>query len=202
MLSVSAGFANYSRLANAEKLFVWLLGMTLVTEITAFIFFINGRNNMPLYQIFGLVYYLVIVQYFSTSLKDFPTRFVFRGLQFIGVTAFVLNLLFLQPLNVFSSHFFMMMSVVIICLCLLSFYRLLSATISLNLAISRRFWIDVILIVFWSITFLNWGLYNVLHKLLEENFWWVRFMLLTINVVTYFALGFVLSRKHIESHDN
>ncbi len=193
-----AGMRNYRHLSVAEQRFVPLLGITVLVELIAFGMAISHTNNMALYQMFSLLSYFLIIRYFYYALDSFLSRTNFLILLLFGISAFTLNLLLLQPLEVFNSHFFMVMSVVIICLGLFTFFRLLTTKNGGRLSNSRRFWMNAILVMFWSITFLHWGLYNVLDQLLGLHLWLVHVFLVLINIATYTGFGIVLASKRLD----
>ena len=74
---------------------------------------------------------------------------------------------------------------------LFAFFRLLIKNDSLYLYRYPHFWFISILAFFWSITFLNWGLYDYINLKLRNTAWQVNFALPVIGIITYSSLGAV-----------
>jgi hypothetical protein len=90
-----------------------------------------------------------------------------------------------------NSNFLLFEGLVIMALSLYAFQLILTDD-TINIYRYGHFWIIVILIFFWSITYTSWALYSVLRvkKLFVMPF--VTHLLWTVNILTYAAIGFVL----------
>ena len=90
-----------------------------------------------------------------------------------------------------NSNFLLFEGLMIMTLALFSFQRILSND-SVDIFRYKHFWVIVVLIFFWSITYTAFALYSVLRvkKLFVMPF--VTYLLWAVNIITYAAIGFVL----------
>lgn len=109
----------------------------------------------------------------------------------IGIVLGVLNLLFLQSLNTLNYYFLFFEGLVVIAMSLFAFFRLLLKHDSLNLYKYHHFWFVCILVFFWSITFLNWGLYDYINVRLQYAAWKINLALMMVSAITYSCFGSV-----------
>lgn len=194
------GLTHYNSLEGASKFIVILLGFTLINETISFVLFVQKKNNMPVYQIYSLVYYSLIVKYFCSSIDIMKEYFKLKLTLAVGIFAYIINLMYLQPITILNSHFLLFTAILIISLSLISYFRMLVSKEGIRLTGSRVFWINTILLVYWSITFLHWGMYNVLDVLLGSNLWVMHLFLNLMNIGTYTGLGLVLGSNRLDSH--
>ena len=74
---------------------------------------------------------------------------------------------------------------------LFAFFRLLLKNDSLHLYNYPHFWFISIIIFFWSITFLYWGLYDYFNLKLQYAAWEINFAELIVAAITYSSFGCV-----------
>jgi hypothetical protein len=190
-LAILGGIYKFKSKDRASKILVVLLCLTLITEFTAYGVAIKYRNNMFVYHLFAPVQLFVVGVYFDTIVKRFRSHRIWTTIGIISVVAACVNILFFQSLQMLNSNFLLFEGLVIMALSLYAFQLILTDD-TINIYRYGHFWIIVILIFFWSITYTSWALYSVLRvkKLFVMPF--VTHLLWTVNILTYAAIGFVL----------
>ena len=68
----------------------------------------------------------------------------------------------------------------------------------------KHFWVGVIFLFFWSITYTFWALSNVITENAVEYSLPISNLLLTVNMIAYSSLSivFILNKKHILHNGN
>lgn len=190
LLAILGGIRKLKYKDRAYKILVGLLFVTFISELTAYWAAIKFQNNMFVYHFFAPIQLVILGKYFDDidKSKKFPFGF-YIGI--IGIIIAVINTVYFQPLQILNSNFLLFEGLVIMCLALYTFQRILTDD---NVDIYRygHFWMIVIFIFFWSITYTWWALYTVLQvkkRLMLSHFTQV---LWAVNIITYSAMGFVL----------
>lgn len=88
-------------------------------------------------------------------------------------------------------------------MCLFAFFRLLLKRESLSLSGYPHFWFISILMFFWSITFLTWGLYDYINQQLQQSALTINTALFIIGTITYACFGrvFLIYPKFNKGND-
>lgn len=176
---------------GASKILVLLLFLTLISEITAHLAALRFHNNMFVYHFFSPIQLIVLGKYFDSIVDSLKKKKLGLTIGIIAAIAAIINAKFFQPLDVLNSHFLLLEGLIIMALALYTFQRILSDD-KINIYRYGHFWIVVILIFFWSVTYTTWALYSVLRvkKLFVLPI--VTYLLWSVNIVTYSTIGFVL----------
>lgn len=183
--------------SNESKLLSLLLGITLCSETTTCILAVTIRNNLPVYHIFSPVQFLLIALYFNESIPAFKKNATGIWIGISGIILSVLNSACLQGFNQFNSNFLLFESISIIAMSLQMFYHLIRQDDILPFR-SQHFWISLIFLLFWSITYTFWGLNNAFDEKILYLIPILGSVLTTVNILTYSALAiiFFLTRKN------
>jgi uncharacterized membrane protein YsdA (DUF1294 family) len=200
LLALVMSLYNWKYLKKPDKWISLLLFATFVSESLAYYFRVRFYNNMYVYHIFNPLQLIIISQYFADAVPALRKRRV--GL-WIGIAVIVLaifNAAYLQPLDTFPSVLLLFEGFCIIILSLLSFYGILYKE-DIKIARNAQFWISALFLIFWSFTFLMWGSYMSVAKLLHDKLKLIYDMLIVINFTIYtgFFIIFLFYRKLIPS---
>ncbi len=189
LLAILGSLYNLKDKDTASKIILVLLCLTLTSEIASHLAAIRYHNNMFIYHLFAPIQLIVIGIYFDSINNRKGKVGTIVGI--IGIVLAIINSLFFQSFDVFNSNFLLFEGLVIMTLSLFSFQRILSND-NIDIFRYKHFWIVVILIFFWSFTYTSLALYSVLRvkKLFVMPF--VTYLLWSVNVITYAAIGFVL----------
>jgi len=191
------GIYRYRRLDKAAKIFSVFICLACIAETTSLIAARVWHNSMPVIAIYSLIEFAMISVYFNYSIDAFRKKNL--GIYFAigGIVLGILDILFLQPLNVFNSYYLFFEGIGIISMSLFSFFRLLLKEEYLVLYKYPHFWFAAILSFFWSVTFLNWGLrdYIYIHHAQSSKMLDVGIYIINILFYAMFACVFILYPK-------
>lgn len=169
---------------------VFLLVSTLVSEYIADVLAIKYGNNMVVYHVYAPLHLFLVSLYFNQSIPSFGERHIGWYIGIVGCLVGLANSAFLQPVAVLNSYFLLFAGFVIISMCLYAFYKILEND-DIGTLNNPNFWFSFILLFFWSVTYLNWSVYQLLSKVVVEYMALVGFALPVISAITYFGFGLV-----------
>jgi hypothetical protein len=182
---------RYKKLDGPSKILAVLMCCALITEGIAYFAAKHYHTNLPVYTIYCLVEFGILCLYFNNVIDVFAKKGVGIYIGAAGIALGIINMTFIQNLNVLNSYFLFFEGLSVIALSLFAFFRLLLKYDSLYLYKYHHFWFISILIFFWSITFLTWGLYDFINTVLAHDAWKINFGLMIIGTVTYSGFGCV-----------
>ncbi|HYD22715.1 MAG TPA: hypothetical protein VEB40_14635 [Flavipsychrobacter sp.] len=190
-LAILGGAYKLRSKDTASKILVALLCLTLASELIAHWAAIKYRNNMFVYHIFSPIQLIVLGVYFDKVVGRLHKKRIATTIGIVAAIAAVVNTAFFQSLKTLNSNFLLLEGLIIMALALYAFQLILSDD-KINIYRYGHFWMIVILIFFWSVTYTTWALHSVLKvkKLFVMPL--VTHLLWTVNVITYSAIGFVL----------
>jgi hypothetical protein len=146
---------------------------------------------MPVYGAFGPIQLLLISFYFNYSVEFFKRKNIGIYIGVIGALVGYLNYFFIQSPRIFNNYFLIGESIIVVGMCLYSFYCMLQMDDDMKLRSNIHFWITAIFLFFWTVTFLFWGLYDFLVENIGVSVNLLHLFLLIVNVVTYISFGLV-----------
>jgi hypothetical protein len=182
---------RYKRLDIASKVICVLVCCALLNESAAYYVAIKYHNNLPVYAIYCFIEFGLLCLYFNFLIDVFTKKKIGIYIGVAGIIFGVVNVTFVQNLNSINSYFLFFEGLSVIALSLFAFFRLLLKHDSLNLYRYHHFWFISILIFFWSITFLTWGLYDYINLELQHEAWKINVGLMIAGTITYGCFGFV-----------
>lgn len=146
---------------------------------------------MPEYAIYCLIEFAIISIYFNNSIDTFKKNNLGYIIGAFGVCLGVINIIFIQGMYILTSYFLVFEGIFIIGMGLFSFFRLLLRNDQLNLNKYPDFWFTTILMVFWSITFITWALYNYFMERYDAYEHVVSFSIRAIGGLFYLSISCV-----------
>lgn len=197
-LAILGGVYKLKHKDTASKILLVLLCLTLVSEFITYWAAIKFGNNMFVYHFFAPIQLVLLGIYFD-NLEHRFRRKIGLLIGASGIVIAIVNTAFFQPLKILNSNFLLFEGLVIMGLALYTFQRIL-ADERIDIYKYRHFWMIVILIFFWSVTYTTWALFSVLQVKKLFLMPYVSNVLWIVNVITYSAIGFVLlffSDKHL-----
>jgi hypothetical protein len=171
---VIAAFSKFAMLDKALKIFSVGLVTSLIAECAALWAAVKFNNNFPVYAIANITDLVIVCLYFNYSVPAFKKRGIGIYLAILSVIAGVLNLVFLESLFVLNDNFINFQGILIIALCLFSMYQQLFIADNKMMRFTPHFKIAALLLVYWVISFLNWGLYDFSYVHLNPYKWLVN----------------------------
>lgn len=182
---------RYKKADKASRFICILIWSGLLTELVAKYASVKYHNNMPVYAIDRFIEFGLISLYFNYSVDTFSRHHIGY---FIGTTVVLIgiaNSIWYQPLNTLNTIYIFLECIVIICMSLYSFYRLLLTSTTIRLHERVHFWIPCIFVFNWCGTLSCWGLYDYFRKGVTEKLPILNISLVSISILTYIAFGLV-----------
>lgn len=160
--SVISGIYYYHRNKDLPCLiFTLFLSYTLLNEAASFMLAIKQRNNMPLFHLYAVLQLAFITAYFLLLENKYETGKFLLFFTTIAILAY-LNMYYLQSYKEINSNFLMFSSVIIVCLAVISLYRIIdNETIAIPYQ-NTHFWLWLLMLILWSATFFFWALYSII----------------------------------------
>lgn len=184
------GARKWGILQASDKVITVLIGLTLLQEATAFLCYKYIGNNIFTYHIYSPIEFFLICFYFNLINKILRKNNIGLLIGIAGVIVSIINTSNFQPLKTFNSYYLLFEGTIIIILCLLT---LCDVLLSDSFDFNRRsyFWITLALMLYWSITYTGWGIFNLLNA--ENRSFLKTFMVISqgSNIVFYISIGFV-----------
>ena len=182
---------RFKTLDAASKVLCVLMCCAFINECAAFYIERAYHNNLPLYAIYCFIEFGLLCLYFNYLIDVFIKKNIGIYIGITGIILGIINIVFIQHMNSLNSYFLFLESLTVIGMSLFAFFRLLLKYDSLDWYKYPHFWFISILILFWCITFLSWGLYDYFNLKLGQEAWKINCALLIVGVITYCSLGCV-----------
>lgn len=205
-LGALIGFRRYHRLLKPFQLLTQLLTWTLIIEISSDLLKNYLGTNFPFYHFLLLVqfiYFLLIFYYFLS--KHIKTRNIvtFIGVYFTLLSIFVT--FFYHGFYEFPSINTLFFSIYTVLGSLILLLKMMENPISISPLQQGIFWFSVGTLIFYSITFLFFGYYNVhLNDMMLFPSWGYGFIRIA-NYLLYscyfLALFFDSQKSTVNSHE-
>lgn len=189
IIAVVCGIYRYKYLDGASRILLLMISIGLSNEIIAYYFAKVYHNNMKVYNSYSIVELFILSLYFDKSIAIFQKWHIGIYIGSIGVVLGITNFLFLQSLSSFSTNYLLFEGFCIILMALIAFYYLLLNQDDLRLYRYPHFWFTSILLFFWSVTYVTWGIFPIIHS--KENVKLVGTFLSVVNAISYIAITLV-----------
>lgn len=198
-----SGIFRFRQIDTASKILVVLFFSALFNETAGDYMARKYHNNLTLYTYYNILEYIILCIYYNQVIDIFFKWRIGIFAAGVGLILGLLNLSFLQPPDTINSYFLLFEGLSIIGMSLFAFFRLLMKYDSLNLHKYHHFWFMSVLVFFWSVTFLTWGLYDYLNTALRKSAWKINTELAIAGIIMYtcFGLIFLLYPKMQSNHE-
>lgn len=182
------------RLDRAASIFALLMGLTFVEETLAYYCAIKYHNNIPVLRIFSIVEMAMLSIYFNYCIAVFRARALGWYIAALSILAGLIDLLLLEPIDHLSGFYMNFQALVIISIALFAHYQFLSRHGYRPVSPEPHFWISTVLLFFWSVTYLNWALYDLFTIMLKDNKILVDYSIYAVNVTSHLAIAIIFIR--------
>lgn len=187
--SLAIGLYNFKKIDKASKILCILLFAELLNESIAYYMAKKYHNNLAEYNIYSLIEFSMICWYFNNAIDVFHEKKIGTYIGIIGVIFGLINILFIQHIHVLNSYFLFVEGVFTIGMCLFAFFRLLLKQEELRIFRYPHFWFISIILFYWCITYLSWGLYDVLGIEFSQYISIISLLIWLVNIITYGGIG-------------
>lgn len=171
--------------------------LTFIAEATAHYLGYNSKNNLLIYHIFSPIQLTCTLGFFFYTIKALKKKYFILSASLVILLS-TLNSYYLQsPNKDFNSNFLVFEAFIIIGLSQYYLYDFLLETSLTNGIYNPSFLFVCLLMLFWSFTFIYWLAYNLMYDVVNINFWWLKYMIWSINIITYvgFSLVFLFYKR-------
>lgn len=195
--SAVTGLYYFKRLNIGARIILLLVVFAAISEQIATYFAYEYKNNYYVYGLYNPIQLLIICFYFNAIISSFKKN----GIAIIiGIICFVfgiVNYLYIQLPHKMNSYFLLVECLVIISFCLYFFYELLLSDDNKDILIDSNFWFTALLLLYWTSTFLIWGLYDFFRLNFPKYVDFVSNMVFLTGIITYLGFGtvFLLYKK-------
>ena len=149
------------------------------------------HNNLPLYSLYCLLEFGLLSLYFNRVIDVFAKDNIGIHIGITGIVIGILDIVFFEHLGSYNTYFLFFEDLMVMGMSLFALFRLMLNDDSRNLFHYPHFWFICIFVFFWSITFLNWGLYDYIDVQMHSSIWKIDCALMVIGIVTYSSFGVV-----------
>jgi hypothetical protein len=168
-----------------------LISCGFLNELAGFYLSKAYHNNLYLFAVYCIIEFALTCLYFNKVIDVFIEKNIGYYIMVVGVTFGVVNLLFIQHVDGINFYFLFFEGLMIIGMSLFAFFRFLLKQENLDLYKYPHFWFISVLIFFWSITFLFWGLYDYVNQQFKAIAPPFNFILPAAGIITYLTHGIV-----------
>jgi hypothetical protein len=166
-LGMLAGFGMMARgqMVPYLRLFPYFLLITLVGEITAWQFYLEGISNTALYNFLStaaFIFYMNLIRQVVFSRK---AKKVIKWVMLLYLAGALINILFIQTLHSFHTITYSLGCFLIVIISMYYFYQLFQLPHSTNLAREPAFWIASGLLFYYLCALPIMGAVNYLYTL-------------------------------------
>ncbi len=154
---------RYKILDHAARIFTVYIWVSVLCELVARIAGRVYHNNMPVYAIYGLVEFVFMCVYFNNIIDVFRPKNIGYHLAGIGLVLGVCNIVYVQGFFRLNTYFLIFEAISFIGMSLFFFARMFLLYGQLRLYKYHHFWFAAIISFFWSLTFIQWGLYEYIN---------------------------------------
>lgn len=199
---VLTGLISYRHASHFMKMLILLLTVTFISEVlTRIIAWRFGMSN-PIYHLFApvqMVFYTLLYYRLFQEWKKMQALVVGAGV--VCTLLSVGNSFLLQSLSEFPSNSTALLSLLVVCFSLMSFFNMLTSPDEGSLTHNAVFWLNLGNIIFYPVTFFVFGLFAPLIKIFRILPEWQYILIWLMNLVLYssYTLSILLDARKNKS---
>jgi len=190
-IALVIGALRYRHFDAGTRIIFFLVVVDMLSESIGFYTAIRYHSNAITYNISAVLDFFLLNMYFNDVIDVFYKRRIGWYIAGVSVVLWILNLIFLQPIDVFGTNFLFVEGFVIIAVSLFGFFRLLLHHDQLRLFRYHHFWFITMILLYWSLTFLNFGFYSLITIKVIKRAWVMISIIWMANVLLYLGIAIV-----------
>jgi hypothetical protein len=140
----------FKRLSAIQRRLLLLVVLVFTTELTANLIWRKNLNNNPIYHIYAVLEFFLILRIFKLELTNLFSKYVFNVLFIMFASFAVINAVVWQSVYMFNSNVTTVSSFLIVVLVLVYFYSLLQKENLEPLGKTPIFWISTGMMLYFS----------------------------------------------------
>jgi hypothetical protein len=192
LLSILTGLYRIRNLGKAQKVILSLVIVSLITEIISRLFWSWDKNTFPIFHIYALIEYCLLIWIFMIAFDVARIRKVL-WLSILIIWGFgIINVLFFQPLKEPNTNVTTSASIIYITMSVTYFFWVLSKMKYKRIEQSALFWFNIGVLAYFSgslllFSFADWLAHNSILDTI--NVWVVHIIL---NFIHYLCFNIAL----------
>jgi len=202
LIPLGAGLIFMRRLGSDRKLLLLLMGISLLTQLIGFSYFIESENNLFIYHIYMPIEFILLGYIYKLWLSDWWKKELFDMLIWSFVAFSIFNAVFLQPLDESNSYAIFVGGICLIVFSITFFYKTLSELREDSLEKNPRFWINTSILLYYSGSLLILGMDHLLTHKSKELYATIWYFHSSFNILHYLLFTVALCLKPREVSSN
>jgi len=192
-LGIGLGLIIYKRLSLPARIITLLLGVSITCDVIMYWMAESGVNNLWVAHIYGFIEALLLSVFFASLILK--RRYII-GVSLLYLTFYVLNSIFLEPIETFNANARALEAVMMISFCFLFFYHIYQMEADIFIERSPDFWIVIGVVIYFSGAFFSFLLATDILSDSYRNFYgsWILHNL--SNTLKNLAFAFALWQIH------
>jgi len=197
-IALLIGLLNMKRLTTPFKLLTLLIFVTLFTELVADYMAVHYRNNIIVYHIYTPIHAILLGAIYLSLLHRKTNRAFVWIATIISVSFAIANSLFIQGLKATPYYDLIVISIFYVCFAFISNFEMIRSK-HLKLFNNAVFWLNSGTLLFFSINFILWSLWDYLGRIKSP----VRAdLLLILNILNFVLYAFFALAIYFDSRRN
>lgn len=188
-LTTVLGAIRFRTLDKGGRVICLLLVLTLISESIAYLLAFKTGSNIIVYHIYNPIEFFLLSLYFNFTIDIFRRKHVGIYIGFFALLMGVLNSLYIQPITEFNTYYLLFEGLCIISISLFSFYQLMLKDTYTSPVADPHFRISFLLLFYWCITFISWGVYEMVDT--AKSNYIIGLILWTANIIFYLGVAIV-----------
>lgn len=192
LFGVIVGFIKFTTLGPIQRLVVFLMSLALIADLTSYLLMKAEISTYPVFHFYAPFEYslliLVFVQFFKRSKIK---RLLYLSIPAVWGWA-LSNMMFWQDITTANTNVTSVLSLTLVLMSVLAFFKILSETIYSRIERSSFFWVITAIIIFFSSSFLLFAYSNWLKPISVENAMNVWLLHVFFNIIHYLCFNIAL----------
>jgi hypothetical protein len=179
---------RFGKLSTPFKILTMYLSMTLLSEVIGRILVYLMKTSAPVYHFFNVVDYISYASIFYLVIDSLLIRKIILYAFLPVLCLIILNSLVVQKITVFPSNYLLVSCGINIPLSLIFFRQMLNYPETINIFKQSLFWFNCAVLIYFTVTFLDWSCYNYLLRR-GFNMQLISSFIYVVNIIYYIMLG-------------
>lgn len=150
IVPIVVGLFIFKRLTPIQRVLFTLVLLVFTTEVTAYVFWQKELNNNPIYHVYAIIEFFLILQIFKIELTNLLFHKTFNIVFVLFLMFGVVNAVLWQNVFIFNSNVTTVLSLLVIVLVLIYYYSLLQKAKLEPLDKMPIFWISSGMMLYFS----------------------------------------------------
>jgi len=158
----------------ALKNITYYLIVSAASQILSYILWKQHKRNLPILHIYTMVEYLVLISFYSITLKGFLTKKVFAVLAALGLAFFIVDTVFIENIYTYNTYARSTEALVFIFLSMCWYIKTVTFTTENIILLNTLKFINSAFLIYFSGSVILFSLSNIIRNLspgMKLNIW-------------------------------